>query len=1058
MFKEIPANFKYDDLEKKILEQWDKNSVFKKSIKNGKPFVFYEGPPTANGTPGIHHVMARTIKDIITRYRSLKGFRVERKAGWDTHGLPVEIQVEKEIGISGREQVQSYGIEKFNTACRESVFKFKDQWDGMTTRMGYWVDLENPYITCDNNYIESVWWILKELFNKDLIYKGHKIQPYCPKCGTALSSHEVSQGYQDVKDLTAMVRFKIIDQKNSFFLAWTTTPWTLPSNMALAVGPEIDYVKVKYNDEKNGEEYLILAKDLMVQVLGNDDVEIVEEYKGKDLENTSYEPLFNFVEPSENSHKVLIADFVTTSDGTGIVHMAPAYGDDDYRICKENNIPVEIIVRADGTFNEKVGEFSGLNIKIADPEIVTNLKHRGMLFKSQKIEHSYPHCWRHGTPLFYYATDSWFIKTTNYKEKLLKNNKSINWFPPEVGEGRFGNWLENNIDWALSRNRYWGTPLNIWLNEETGEMKSVGSIDELKSEIKRSIEAGYMNKMPEVIDLHKPYVDDIILVGKTGDKLNRTPEVIDCWFDSGAMPFAQWHYPFENKDLIEKNEAFPADFICEGIDQTRGWFYTLLAISTMLFDRSPYKNVIVNNLILDKDGQKMSKSKGNTVNSMEMMEKYGADTLRWFFVTSSQPWISKRFDEEAIQDIQRKFLGTLVNTYAFFALYANVDKFDPEQKQVEFNDRPEIDRWVLSLLYKKIEEIDTSLDSYDITSATRNMNNFLINDVSNWYVRRNRRRFWKSEMNNDKLSAYQTLYEVLASLIKMASPVMPFLTEELYQSLKRSSDPESIHMTSFPEIGQKEKSKRNELLEDRMALAQNIVEMARALRSENQLKIRQPLQAIKVYTENDFQKNAILDFKQVILEELNVKELDIVEDFSDIAVRKTKANFKTLGPKFGKEVGLVVNKIKSMTEKEIEQFGLTKEFSFELNNETHKLNKDDIEIVFEKKEGIAVQSSETISVALDMNLTDSLIEEGIAREFVNRLQTLRKEKRFELTDRISVTIATTAKIKNAIESQMSYIKKETLTETITFNDTENKDKVVVEGDDVYLNIVKNDRK
>ena len=1055
MFKELPASFEYDNLEKNILAYWKKNSIFKKSIKDGKPFVFFEGPPTANGTPGIHHVMSRTIKDIITRYKSLKGFRVDRKAGWDTHGLPVEIQVEKAIGISGREQVINYGIEKFNKACYESVFKYKDEWDGMTTRMGYWVDLDNPYITCDNNYIESVWWILKQFFDKNLIYKGHKIQPYCPKCGTALSSHEVSQGYKDVKDLTAIARFKLVDQEKTYFLAWTTTPWTLPSNVALAVGPDIQYIRVKHNDEKNGEEYLILAKDLKDQIFGKTEVEIVEEYKGKDLKNVKYEPLFDFISHTKNSHKILNADFVTTSDGTGIVHMAPAYGDDDYRICMENDIPVEIIVQSDGTFNENVGEFSGLNIKVADPEIVTNLKHRGLLFRSQKMEHSYPHCWRHGTPLFYYATDSWFVKTTKFKEQLLKNNKTINWYPPEVGEGRFGNWLENNIDWALSRNRYWGTPLNIWLNEETNEMKSIGSINELKSEIKKSIDHGFMKKMPENIDLHKPYVDDIILVGKSGDKLIRTPEVIDCWFDSGAMPFAQWHYPFENKELIDNNKAFPADFICEGIDQTRGWFYTLLAISTILLDRAPYKNVIVNNLILDKDGQKMSKSKGNTVNSMEMMKKYGADTLRWFFVTSSQPWVSKRFDEESIQDIQRKFVGTLLNTYAFFALYANVDKFDPETKSVIFSERPEIDRWVLSLLYKKMNEVDQAMANYDITSAARNMNDFLINDVSNWYVRRNRRRFWKSEMNTDKLSAYQTLYEVLTSIIKMASPIMPFLTEELFQSLKRDSDPASIHMTNFPEVDEAKASFRDQALEKKMALAQSIVEMARALRSENQLKIRQPLKTIKVFTENEIDKDAILDFKNVILEELNVKNLEIVSDFSDIAIRKSKANFKKLGPKYGKSVGQIVNRIKSMTSEEIEKFNISKEFEFNLNGEDYKLISDDIEIVFEKKEGIAVQSNETISVALDMNLTDELIQEGVAREFVNRLQSLRKEKQFELVDRINVNVSTTDKIKNAIESQISYIKTETLTESISFTDDKSFDKVVVEGDDVFVKIEKN---
>jgi len=1056
MYKEVPSRLNYNSLEQEILSYWKENDTFKKSIKSDAPdYIFFEGPPTANGKPGIHHVMARTIKDIITRYKSLDGFKVDRKAGWDTHGLPVEIEVEKQLGLEGREQVLNYGLEAFNKKCRESVFTYKDQWDHLTERMGYWVDLENPYITCDTNYVESVWWILNQLFKKDLIYKGYKIQPYCPKCGTALSSHEVSQGYKDVKDLTAIARFPLENEEHTYVLAWTTTPWTLPSNMALAVGPDVDYVKIKHTDSKGAEEFLILAKDLVSSVIEND-YEIVEEFKGSSLEGKSYTPLFNFTETNENSHKILIADFVTTTDGTGIVHMAPAYGEDDYQTCLKNNIPVDIIVKTDGTFSEKAGEFAGLNIKVADPEIVTNLKHRGLLFKSQKMEHSYPHCWRHGTPLFYYATDSWFIKTTQFRDKLLNNNKTVNWHPSEVGEGRFGKWLENNIDWSLSRRRYWGTPLNIWLTEDESEMKSVGSIAELKEEIQKSIDAGFMDKMPESFDLHKPYVDDIYLVSSKGEKMTRTTEVIDCWFDSGSMPLAQWHYPFENKEAVEQRLR-QADFICEGIDQTRGWFYTLLAISTMLFDETPYKNVIVNNLILDKDGLKMSKSKGNTVNPFNEIETYGVDTLRWFFVTSSQPWVPKRYDKDQVLEVQRKFVGTLVNTYAFFVLYANVDKFDNTAPIIPIEERSEIDRWVTSLLYTTIDRFKGYMDNYDITSACRMLNDFLMNDVSNWYVRRNRRRFWKGELNSDKIAAYQTLYDVLMGIIKMASPIMPFLTEHIYQNLKKTTDPESIHMCTYPRLSESEKSHINPAIERKMALAQSIVELGRAIRSENNLKVRLPLASIKVFVEAQSDKKATEELSEIIREELNIKALEIVEDANSIVVRKPKPDFKKLGPAFGKLkiVNQVAEAIRQLSDDEFHQLEAGTPLAKTIEGHHIEITNDMYEVIHEKLEGLAVATSEGITVAIDTIVTDELVQEGKAREFVNRLQTARKEAGFDVVDRIHVTVETSDVIKRAVESQLDYVKNETLTLELSFTDslTEAKE-VEVEGETVRLIIRK----
>ncbi|MGQ9644258.1 MAG: isoleucine--tRNA ligase, partial [Ignavibacterium sp.] len=909
MFKQNLEKISYPKIEEEILKFWKENKIFEKSISTrdeNKSFIFYEGPPTANGKPGIHHVMSRTLKDLVCRYKTLKGFRVERKAGWDTHGLPVEIEVEKSLGIKHKSEVIEYGIEKYNQKCRESVFTYLDLWEKMTTRMGYWIDLDSAYITLDNKYIESVWWALKTLFDKGLIYKDYKIVPQDPKSETVLSSHELALGYRETKDPSVYILFQRVDA-DEYFLVWTTTPWTLISNVALAVGPDIDYVKIK-TDSK----VLILAKDRLSVIDG--DYEILEEIKGKDLLGLEYEQLFDYCDVDKKAFYVIAGDFVSTEDGSGIVHIAPAFGADDYEVSKKYNLPMLQPVTRSGVFTDEVTDFAGQFVKDADNEIILKLKKEGKLYKKETILHTYPFSWRHqDVPVIYYARESWFIKTTSIANRMVELNKTINWQPPEVGSGRFGNWLEENKDWALSRDRFWATPLPIWVSDD-GDMFAVGSIEELKKGFIE--ENGKRISVADIenIDLHKPFVDKI-LFEKDGKIYKRTPEVIDVWFDSGAMPFAQYHYPFENKESFEK-KFFPADFICEGIDQTRGWFYTLHAIATMLFDSVAFKNVIVNELILDKNGMKMSKSRGNTVDPFDLFDKYGADTTRWYLVTNSPPWRPTLFDEEALVEVQRKFFGTLVNTYSFFALYANIDKFNFSDSLVPYNDRPEIDRWIISKLNALVEEYEKQMDAYDVTKAARAVSDFTIDQLSNWYVRRSRRRFWKSEMNKEKLSAYQTLYECLNTVAKLTSPFAPFIAEEIYRNLNTvtgKEKSESVHLADFPSITYREPE-----LEEKMDVAQKVVYLTRAIRAKNNLKVRQPLKRMMVVVEKE-KRDALGKMKDVILDEVNIKELVVLDDDSEIVNKTAKANFKSIGPKFGKKVKAVAEIIKNFGKDEIKK-------------------------------------------------------------------------------------------------------------------------------------------
>ncbi len=1015
MFREVSTKLEISDREKEILKFWQEQEIFKKSLENrsnSPEFVFYEGPPTANGKPGIHHVMARTVKDVVCRYKSMQGFLVRRKAGWDTHGLPVEIEVEKSLKINGKADIEKFGIAEFNKKCRESVFHYKKEWDTLTERIGYWLDLDDPYITFTNEYIESVWWILKELWKKDLIYKGFKILPYCPRCETPISSHEVSQGYKEVKDPSIYVRMKVKGRENAWFLVWTTTPWTLISNVAIAVGSDVDYVEL----EHEGEIY-IMAEERISDLFEEDGYTIVKSLKGRELAGIEYERLFDFVPADKKAFYVIEGDFVTTGDGTGIVHIAPAFGEDDYQVGRKYDLPVLRPVNESGKFEPVVTAYAGQFVKDADEKIIADLRQAGRLVKKKKIEHSYPHCWRCDTPLLYYARESWYIATSRHKEDLLKNNELISWHPPEVGEGRFGEWLKNNIDWSLSRDRYWGTPLNIWVCDSCNRTHSVGSIAELR-ELNDSV--------PEDIDLHKPYVDDITFgCTECEGTMRRTPEVIDCWFDSGSMPYAQYHYPFENKELFEKN--FPADFICEGIDQTRGWFYSLLAISTLLFDKPAFKNIVVNELILDKEGQKMSKTKGNVVVPEEIISKYGADTIRWYLMTTSPPWTPKRFDEEGVKEVLRKFINTLVNTYSFFVLYANIDGFTGSEEEVPINDRPEIDRWIMSRLFTIVDQVNKDMKGYELTRAARRISDFLVDDVSNWYVRRNRRRFWKSGDSGDKQAAYQTLHEVLHTIARMIAPYTPFIAEDIFTNLRRKSEPESVHLADFPKLEAREKNNRDEALEARMALAQKVVSISHSLRNESKIKVRQPLKRVLVALSDRADREAIAQMADIVCDEINVKKLETVSDWESIILKKMKPNFKVLGPKVGKLMG----KIKPI----IEDFDSEQIASFEKNGYEHvvvdgtevRLEPEDIELLTIAREGMVAFSDESITVALDIDLTEELIEEGTARELVNRIQNLRKDADYSVTDRIGIVLeAAPDTILKVFDNRFDYIKTETL--------------------------------
>ncbi|MGE5681542.1 MAG: isoleucine--tRNA ligase [Bacillota bacterium] len=1030
MFKQNPEKISYSEIEERILAFWQENNIFEKSVtsrSDNKPFTFYEGPPTANGKPGIHHVMARTLKDLVCRYKTLQGYQVHRKAGWDTHGLPVEIEVEKQLGIKNKSEIKDYGVEKYNKACRDSVFTYTDLWEKMTTRMGYWLRLEDAYVTCTNEYIESVWWALKSLFDKGLIYKDYKVVPQDPKSETVLSSHELALGYRETKDPSVYIVMKLKEGSElakdgtTYFLVWTTTPWTLISNVALAVGSDIDYVKIKLKDE-----YLILAKSRLSVIEG--EYEVVAEYKGSDLAGEEYEQLFNYVTPNKKAFFVIEGDFVSTEDGSGIVHIAPAFGADDYEVSKRYNLPMLQPVTRGGLFTDQVTDFAGRFVKEADKDIIIKLKEMGRLFKKETITHSYPFSWRHqDVPIIYYARESWFIKTTAIAEKMVELNKKINWFPPEVGSGRFGNWLEENKDWALSRDRFWATPLPIWVSEDGNDMFAIGSIEELKEGFIEKDGKRVCVKDLESVDLHKPFVDDVFFE-RSGKVFRRTPELIDVWFDSGSMPFAQYHYPFENKEYFENN--FPADFICEGIDQTRGWFYTLHAISTMLFENVAYKNVIVNELILDKHGLKMSKSKGNTVDPFNLFDKYGAYATRWYLVTTSPPWKPTLFDEEGILEVQRKFFGTLINTYSFFALYANIDNFSFKEDLIAYEERPEIDRWIISKLSSVVSEYEELMNNYDVTRAARLVASFTIDQLSNWYVRRCRRRFWKSEMNKNKLSAYQTLYECLVTVCKLTSPFAPFISEEIYRNLNTATgreEFESVHLSEFPKPSYFERE-----LEEKMDVAQRVVYITRSMRAKSNLKVRQPLKKIMVAVDKS-RRDAVLKMQDVILEEVNIKDLVVLEDDADIVNKSAKPNFKSIGPKFGKRANPVANAIRELGKAEIGKLEKGESVTVDISGEEIAIAQSDVEIVSSEIKGWLVESEEGVTVAVDTELSEELISEGLAREFVNRIQNMRKDAGFEVTDRINIYFRGSEELASAINAFRDYIANETLADTIEIN-------------------------
>jgi isoleucyl-tRNA synthetase len=1079
MYKPLPDKFKYADLEHQILDFWKDKEIFNKSLdKNeGKEyFCFYEGPPTVNGKPGIHHMMARTIKDAICRYKTMNGYYVRRQAGWDTHGLPVEISVEKELGLNSKEEVEEYGIEKFNAKCKEFVYKNIDMaegWQYLTDRMGYWIDLESAYITCTQEYCESVWWALKTFFDKGLIYKGFKVVPQSPTIETPLSSHELSLGYKDVRDPNCFLKLKVVDSPmaelvGKHLVVWTTTPWTLLSNVALAAGEDIDYVLVRNKRKIKDEEFveeLVLAKARLSVLDG--DVEILKEFKGKDFVGTVYEQIFNYHPIDRNEHPnaltVLLGDFVTIKDGSGIVHMAPAFGEDDYAMSKLHNLPFLQLVKGDGHFVDSVGEFSGRAIKNftypdhteegADKDIVISLKKAGKIYRSSNdYQHSYPHCWRTGNPVMYYARTSWFIKSPEYKGNMIELNKQINWQPPEIGEGRFGNWLEEVKEWNLSRDRFWGTPIPIWESEEGDDHLAIGSIEELREIGIYEHEDGRREPLKDSdleIDLHRHFVDHVIVI-KDGKEYRRIPEIVDVWFDSGAMPFAQMHYPFENKDLFDK--IYPADFIAEGIDQTRGWFYTLHNIGTALFDKPAFKNIVVNELILDKEGFKMSKSKGNTIDPFEIMERQGADAVRWYLFVNNPPWKPTSFDEAALaKTVISDFFRSLTNTYAFFALYANIDEFDGNEELIPVDKRPEIDRWILSKMNSVVKEFVDLMENYELTKAHRAVQAFVVNELSNWYIRRNRRRFWKGDKDEDKIAAYQTLRQVLMMTISVMAPTAPFLAEDLFLRLRRDSDAESIHLTDFPIA---DESLINSDLEAKMELAQKIVFLSRSLREKSKLRVRQPLKRILIPVLNPEYRRNIQYFEDIIIEEINVKGIEFVSGDTDIVSKSAKPNFKVIGRKFGKNTQAVASAIKGLKAKDIKEFEQNKEFHIDANGEKLTLVLEDIEIVSEDIEGWLVASEDNVTVALDTQLDDQLIYEGLAREFVNRIQNLRKTSGFDIVDRIKIEYKADENLVKAIEHENEYIKNETLAEEIVLNTNIDGEKLDIEESPVEVVIKK----
>ena len=1030
VYRKVDTNLNFVDREKEVEKFWKDNKIFEKSMdsrKEGETYTFYDGPPTANGKPHIGHVLTRVIKDMIPRYRTMKGYMVPRKAGWDTHGLPVELEVEKKLGLDGKEQIEEYGMEPFIQQCKESVWKYKGMWEDFSSTVGFWADMEHPYVTYDNNFIESEWWALKEIWEKGLLYKGFKIVPYCPRCGTPLSAQEVSQGYKTVKERSAIVRFKVVGE-DAYFLAWTTTPWTLPSNVALCVNPDEIYCKVKAAD---GYTYY-MAEALLDKVLGKlakDDepaYEILEKYKGTDLERREYEPLFACAgeaaaKQRKKAHFVTCDNYVTMSDGTGIVHIAPAFGEDDSRVGREYDLPFVQFVDGQGNMTKET-PYAGVFVKKADPMVLTDLDKEGKLFDAPKFEHDYPHCWRCDTPLIYYARESWFIKMTAVKDDLIRNNNTINWIPESIGKGRFGDWLENVQDWGISRNRYWGTPLNIW-QCECGHMESVGSRQDLyeKSGDERA----------KTIELHRPYIDDITMkCPDCGKTMHRVPEVIDCWFDSGAMPFAQHHYPFENKDLFE--QQFPADFISEAVDQTRGWFYSLLAESTLLFNKAPYKNVIVLGHVQDENGQKMSKSKGNAVDPFDALNKYGADAIRWYFYINSAPWLPNRFHGKAVVEGQRKFMSTLWNTYAFFVLYANIDNFDATKYTLNYDKLPVMDKWLLSKLNTMVKTVDADLDSYKIPEAARALQEF-VDDMSNWYVRRSRERFWAKGMEQDKINAYMTLYTALVTVAKAAAPMIPFMTEDIYQNLVRSIDadaPESIHLCDYPEVNEAWIDKD---LEANMEELLEIVVLGRACRNTANIKNRQPIGTMYVKAEKAMDKF----YTDIIADELNVKEVKFADDVESFISYSFKPQLRTVGPKYGK----LLNGIRTALS-EIDGTAAMKELRdngvlvLDIAGNRVELAEEDLLIETAQSEGYVTETDGETSVVLDTNLTPELIQEGFVREIISKVQTMRKEAGFEVMDKIIVYAKDNDKIMDIMKANQDEIKREVLAENIILGEAE----------------------
>ncbi len=1075
-----------------ILKVWEEEDIFNKSLKirqNAEPFIFYEGPPSANGTPGIHHVMARAIKDIFCRYKTMKGFLVNRKAGWDTHGLPIEIAVEKTMGITKIDIGTKISVDEYNRACRKEVMKYKDMWDDLTRKIGYWVDLEHPYITFENKYMETLWFLLHKLYDKGLLYKGYTIQPYSPAAGTGLSTHELNQPgcYRMVKDNSLVAQFKLIEDEKSrflfkdlhgelFFIAWTTTPWTLPSNTALAVGKGIEYVKIKtFNPYTYLPVTVILARELTSRYFPEKNAELkLSDYEpgsknipfevdgsftGAQLEGIRYDQLLPYAQPSEgDAFRVVTGDFVTTEDGTGIVHIAPSFGADDFKVAAQNGIGALTLVDKQGKFTEEMGEFAGRYVKAeyapdynpdneqnVDIDIIIKLKKENRAFKSEKYEHSYPHCWRTDKPVLYYPLDSWFIRTTAYREKMIELNKTINWKPESTGTGRFGNWLENLLDWNLSRSRYWGTPLPIWVSEDKTEERCISSVAELKDAIEKSMEAGFMSSNPledfkagdnsdenyNTFDLHRPYVDDIILVSPTGKKMFREPDLIDVWFDSGAMPFAQFHYPFENEANL--NEYFPADFIAEGVDQTRGWFFTLHAIAVMAFDSVSFKTVVSNGLVLDKAGNKMSKRLGNAVDPFDTIEKYGPDATRWYMITNAQPWDNLKFDLDGIVEVQRKFFGTLYNTYNFFALYANIDKFKYAEPEVEYRLRPEIDRWILSELNSLVAEVDAHYAEYEPTKAGRAIADFTDKHLSNWFVRLSRRRFWKGEYTTDKISAYQTLYTCLETLAILAAPIAPFFSDRLFRDLNGitgKNNAQSVHLADFA-VSQAGMIDKN--LEERMQLAQEVSSMVLSLRKQHRIRVRQPLQRIIIPISTDTLKDKVEAVKNLILSEVNVKNIEYIST-EGILVRKVKANYKALGPRYGKLMKQLASALSEISQAQIEEFEKNHALSLLVEGTQVDLTEGDLEVITEDIPGWVIASSGNLTIALDITVTDELREEGLARELVNRIQNIRKDKGFEVTDKIVLTIEKNEALNGAINRNNDYICSETLATSLELTD------------------------